>query len=217
MAVGAYQRVGVGGALAWALVDEDYAGEIFEIDLVDDAGVGGDDGEIAESGLAPAEEGVALFVALEFEERVHVEGVGGAEFVDLDGVVDDQFDRLEGVDQARIAAQRLHGVAHGGEVDDAGDSGEILEEDAAGGEGDFFFGLRVAVPGGEGADFFFGDVAAVFGAEKILEQDAEGEGQVRGGDALLVEGVEAVDFVFFGADFEGGAAVETVYGHDGFL
>jgi hypothetical protein len=31
-----------------------------------------------------------------------------------------------------------------------------------------------------------------------------------GGDALFVEGVEAVDFVFFLADFEEGAGVETV-------
>jgi hypothetical protein len=38
--------------------------------------------------LAPAEEGVTLFVALEFEERVYVEGGGAAEFVDLHGVVD---------------------------------------------------------------------------------------------------------------------------------
>jgi hypothetical protein len=35
------------------------------------------------------------------------------------------------------------------------------------------------------------------------------------GDALLVEGVEAVDFVFFAADFEGGAGVEAIDGHDG--
>jgi hypothetical protein len=32
---------------------------------------------------------------------------------------------------------------------------------------------------------------------------------------LLVEGIEPVDFVFFVADFEGGAAVETVQRHDG--
>jgi hypothetical protein len=38
-----------------------------------------------------------------------------------------------------------------------------------------------------------------------------------GRDALLVEGVEAVDFVFFFADFEGRAGVETVEGHDGLL
>jgi hypothetical protein len=38
-----------------------------------------------------------------------------------------------------------------------------------------------------------------------------------GGDALFVEGVEAVDIVFFLADFEGGAGVETVERHDGLL
>ena len=70
-------------------MDEDYAREVFEIHLVDDAGVGGDDGQIAKSGLTPAEEGVALFVALEFEQGIHVERLGRAEFVDLHGVIDD--------------------------------------------------------------------------------------------------------------------------------
>jgi hypothetical protein len=36
-----------------------------------------------------------------------------------------------------------------------------------------------------------------------------------GRDALLVERVEPVDVVFFLADFESGAAVETVQRHDG--
>ena len=40
-------------------------------------------------------------------------------------------------------------------------------------------------------------VAAVFGAQQVFEQDAQAEGEMFGGDALLVEGVEAVDFVFF--------------------
>ena len=105
MGVGAYESVGVGGAFAVCFVDEDYAGEVFEIDLVDDAGVGGDDGEVAEAGLSPAEEGVALFVALEFEQGVYVEGGGGAEFVDLNGVVDDEFDRLQRIDEGGIAAE----------------------------------------------------------------------------------------------------------------
>ena len=94
---------------------------------MDDAGVGRDDGEVAESGLAPAEERVSLFVALEFEEGIHVEGAGGAEFVDLDGMIDYEFDGLQRIDQRGVAAEVLHGVAHGGEIDDAGDAGEILE------------------------------------------------------------------------------------------
>ncbi len=32
---------------------------------------------------------------------------------------------------------------------------------------------------------------------------------------MLVEGVEAVDFVFLVADFEGGAGVEAIERHDG--
>ena len=56
-----------------------------------------------------------------------------------------------------------------------------------------------------------GHVAAVFGAQQVLEQDAQREGQMLGGDALLVERVEPVDFVFLAADGQGGAAVEAVH------
>ena len=104
VAVGADQGVGVGLALTWRLTHEDYAGQVFEIDLVDDAGIRRNDGEISESGLTPAEEGVALLVALEFEQRVHFERVAGAEFVDLDGVINDQFDGLQRINQGGVAA-----------------------------------------------------------------------------------------------------------------
>ena len=71
-------------------------------------------------------------------------------------------------------------------------------------------GLEFLFQAAHGADVFFLHVAAVFGAEKIFEQDAQGVREMFGGDALLVEGVEAVDFVFFVADFESGAGVEAV-------
>ncbi len=132
--------------LPLVFLHEDYTREIFEIHLMHDAGVGRDDGEVAETGLTPAKKRVTLFVALKFEKSIHIESVGGAEFIDLDGVVDDQFYRLQRIDKSRIAAQGLHGVAHGGQVDYAGDAGEILEKHAAGCEGDFFVGLRFAVP-----------------------------------------------------------------------
>jgi hypothetical protein len=125
-------------------------------------------------------------------------------------VVDDEFDGLQRIDERGVASELLHGIAHGGEVDDAGDAGEILEENAAGGEGDFRIGLGVFVPRREGADVFFLDVAAVFGAEEIFEEDAQAKREMFGGDALLVKGGEAVDFVFFVADFEGRAGVEAV-------
>ena len=91
-------------------------------------------------------------------------------------MIDDQFDRLQWIDQSGIASQGLHGVAHGRQIDYAGDAGEILEKHTAGAEGDFPVGLRFAIPVGEGAHFFLGDGATVFGAELILEQDAQREG-----------------------------------------
>ena len=65
-----------------------------------------------------------------------------------------------------------------------------------------FSGLEFLFQAARDADVFFFDVAAVFGAQKIFQQDAEGVRQMLGGDALFVEGVEAIDFVFFVADFE---------------
>jgi hypothetical protein len=83
----------------------------------------------------------------------------------------------------------FHGVAHGGKIHDAGDASEILQQNAAGCEGDFFIRLRPAVPFGESLHIFLFDVAAVFGAEQIFEQNAEREGQVCGRNSLLIKGV----------------------------
>src|SRR5258708_27652493 len=102
------------------------------------AGVRRDDFEILERGLAPAEKGVALDVALKFELGVEAKGVGVAEFVDLHGVVDDQLGGEERIDARGIGAHPLDGFAPGGEVDDGGDPGEILEEHARRPEGGFF-------------------------------------------------------------------------------
>jgi hypothetical protein len=54
-------------------------GEVLDVDLVDDAGVRRDDGEVLERALAPAQEGVALLVALELALGVALGGVAGAE------------------------------------------------------------------------------------------------------------------------------------------
>ena len=175
-----------------------------------DAHAGRHGGEVAEGGLAPLEEGVALAVALELEGGVEVVGAGGAELIDLDGVVDDELGGLERVDALGVAAEGLHGVAHGGEIDDGGDAGEVLHEDAGRHVGDLAGGLGVGVPVGEELDVVGGDAAAVFVAEEIFEKDAQGEGQAGEVDAGGFEGVEAEDGVGGGARLEGGLALEGV-------
>ena len=106
-----------------------------------------------------------------------VVGLGGAELVDLHGVVDDQFGGHERIDALGIAAEGLDGVAHGGEVDDGGDAGEVLHEDAGGHVGDFAAGLGLGVPVGEELDVVGGHVDAVFAAQQVFEQNFQAEGQ----------------------------------------
>ena len=159
--------------MAFGCCREDDAGEIFEIDLVADAHAGGNGGEVVEGGLAPLEEGVTLTIALELKRGVEVVGVDGAKLIDLDGVVDDELGGLEGVDFFRVAAKGLHGIAHGGEIDDGGDTGEILHEDAGGHVGDLTRGLGGGLPLGEKPDVVSGDSAAIFMAEQVFKQDTE--------------------------------------------
>ena len=71
-------------------VIKDHVGQIFEVDLMNDAGVRRHDAKVAEGFLAPAQEGIAFLIAAEFENRVFLKGLGGAEGVYLNGMVDYQ-------------------------------------------------------------------------------------------------------------------------------
>ena len=105
-----------------------------------------------------------------------------------------------------------HRVAHRGEVDDRGHAGEVLHDHAGGGEGDLLAGLRVRVPGRQRLDVLLRDGAVAFGAEEVLEQDLEAEGQA--GDVVGgLQGVESEDVEFAVADAQLGAGVEAVVGH----
>jgi hypothetical protein len=120
--VGADQRVRE--RLAVAGLDD--AAEVLEVDLVDDAGVRRDDLEVVERTLAPAQERIALPVALELELGVAQPRDRCRILVYLDGVVDHELRRQLRVDAGGVAAEVLHRVPHGGEVDDRGHAGEVL-------------------------------------------------------------------------------------------
>jgi hypothetical protein len=117
-------------------------------------------------------------------------------------MVDDEVDGDFRVHTVRLPTERLDGVPHGSEVDDAGDTGEVLEEDAGRRKGDLAMG-RLTGGGvtGEGLDVGGADVEAVLVAEEVLEEELErvrnpGEVGQRG------EGIEAVDVEALGADLE---------------
>ena len=186
--------------------------QVLEVDLVADAGAGRHHAEVVEGACAPAQELVALLVALVLDLDVLLEGVGRAEEIDLHGMVDDEVDRHQRVDLGGVAAQPLHGVAHGGKVDDGRHAGEVLHQHAGRPIGDLTRGGLVLQPLDHGADVVGLDAAAVLVAQQVLDQHLEGEGQL--GDArqpvLLGVGQREV-LVGLGADLEGLLAFEGIW------
>ena len=149
------------------------ARQIFEIHLVANAGIRRNDLEIVQGFLSPAQEGVALDVALKFEFRVEREGHVGAELVHLHGVVDHQFRGQQGIHFFRIAAQRANRFAHRGEIDDGGHAGKILQQHARGHEGNFLLRRGVGIPAGQRLDISGMNESPVLLAQKIFQQHAE--------------------------------------------
>ena len=105
-----------------------------------DSGAGRHDAHVREGLLAPAQKAVPLDVALELEGRVQFQGVRAPVDVGDHGMVDHEIDGHDRVDRARVAPQMLDGVPHGGEVDDAGNPGEVLEKDSGRRVGDLTAG-----------------------------------------------------------------------------
>jgi hypothetical protein len=95
-------------------------------------------------------------------------------------MVDDEIDGGERVDLLCVAAKRLHGIAHGGKIDDGRNASEILHQHAGGAKGDFPLGLAaIGQPVGNALNVLLPDGAPVFIAQQILEQDLQGIGQLR--------------------------------------
>ncbi len=131
--IGPDERVREGDPAAGAVRSvRDDGRQEFEVDLVDDARSRWHDPQVAEGGLRPAQELVALAVALVFALDVERERAGRPEPVDLDGMIDDEVCRHERVHRRRITAQVRHGVAHDREVHDRRDAGEVLEDHPGG-------------------------------------------------------------------------------------
>jgi hypothetical protein len=204
--VGADAGVGVGDTVA----DHHDAREVLDVDLVHDAGAGRDDLEVVEGALAPAQELVALTVALVLDLDVALERVGRAEHVGDDGVVDDHLGRRERVDPGGVAAELGHRLAHGGEVDDAGHAGEVLHDHARRRELDLLVGRGTGVPAGDRPDVVGRDVGAVLGAEQVLQEHLQREGQALDVEALSLDRVEPVDLVGLSVHVQGALGTEAV-------
>ncbi len=115
-----------------------------------------------------------------------------AEIVDHHRMVDDEIDFGERIDLFGIAAQRLHRIAHRGQIDHGGHAGQILHQHARGAERDFAVGGLGLEPGRHRLDVVGGDGLAVFVAQQVFQQHLQRIGQSGNAlQAVLLGGGEA--------------------------
>ena len=221
MRIGAHERIGIGDfdILRFAafrrkffLTSPNSLGEIFEIDLMANAGARGHDAEIVERALAPFQETITFAIAGIFEIDIGLESLGAAEGIDDDRVVDHEIDRNQRIDFLRIATELGHGVAHGGKIDHSRNASEILHQNTGRTEGDLAFRLAfIGEPFGNRLNILFGNRAAIFVTQKIFEQDLHRKRQFRNaGKPVLFRRFQRKIMIGFGTDAELFAAFETV-------
>ena len=201
--VGADERVGIDQA---AVAAEDDLRQVLEVHLVADAHARRHDAEATERLLPPAQQRVALLVALVLEHDVEPVALLRGERVDLHRVIDDEIHRHQRIDPLRVAAQARDGVAHRRQIDDARHAGEVLQEHARRTEGDLAVGLALGIPLEQRLDVVALDGAIVLVAQEVLEQHLERERQA----LPAFERGEAVQLVRSVADLERAFGPERV-------
>ena len=208
MRVGSHDGIGVNPSVRAVVAGHGQRGQVFQVHLVDDAGIRRDHAEIFKCGLPPAQKLVALTVAFEFQFRVRSECISRSESIDHDRVVNDEFGWRERIDLVRIATQFFHGAAHGCQIANRGHAGEILHQHASRHELNFSVGLCFGFPLGQSFDVAFANCAVVLVAEQVLEQNFQRERKFlevadplrfEGLERVVVEGFSAYLKVFFGA------------------
>src|SRR3546814_3610719 len=90
----------------------DHLREVFQVHLVADAGARRHHAEVVECRLAPAQEGVALTVALELHLHVLLEGVLAGVVIDHHRMVDNQIDRRQRSEEHTSELQSLMRISY---------------------------------------------------------------------------------------------------------
>ena len=207
MRVGAHTGIEIGqrGALR-ELLAHDHLRQIFDVDLVDDAGSRRHHAEVAEGLLSPAQELVAFAVALVFDVHVLFDRVGHAVLVDLHGMVDDHVGLDLRVDDLGVSPKILDRITHGGKIHNAGHASEILHDHAGRGELDLMARLCSRIPIQQCLDMIIRDVGAIDVAHQVLNENLQRIREMI--DARQIR--DAVKVVILAAHLQG---VELVVAH----
>ena len=162
MRIGAHQRVWIGDGAVGPIGRYHDSGEILQIHLVNDAGIGRHDPEVPKRVLPPAKKRVTLLIARELELGVQFEGIRLSEVIHLHRVVDDELHRLERVDTIGIAAEAQNPITHGGEIHDGRHPGKVLKQNPRRRKRNFLLHGALDVPTRQSLNVGSLDEAAVF-------------------------------------------------------
>lgn len=179
MGIRAIQRVGIGVSDVADRARPDHLRQIFQIDLMADAGTRRDDAELVERFLTPAQERITLAVALEFQRDILLERVLASGDVHHDGMVDHQIDGDERIDLLRITAERDDAIAHGRQIDHGRDACEVLHQNAGGLERHFLRGMGVLRPVNDRLRVLDAVGRTIRKAQDVFEQHFQADGQAR--------------------------------------
>ena len=130
----------------------------------------GHDAEIVKGPLGPFQKRIPFPVSFVLDFHVPSESVAACEIVDLNGVVYDQVYGNYGVYERRVSPFFLDHRPHGGKVDHAGNSREVLQYHPRGVVGNLpGLGIR-GIPLGEGLDVPLRNGLSVKVPEHVLKQ-----------------------------------------------
>jgi hypothetical protein len=159
------------------LVVENSSGEIFQVNLMADTRSGRNGQEVLKGRLSPLEEFESFVVSFEFDFFVSFSGISSLGNIDLNGVINDQIDGDQGVDLLGITTKASHSVSHGSQIDNTGDTGEILQEDTSGLERNFDGFAAGLGPVKNLFNISGFNVEFVAVSESAFQKDSDGEGE----------------------------------------
>ena len=150
-------------------------GQIFQVDLMHDSYPRRNDSELVKGLHSPLQELIAGPVAPELHLHVQTQGLGASRIVHLYGMVHHQVHRDQGFDPLGPSAHSGHRGSHGGQIDQQGDAGEVLEHDAGHHKRNFLRAGGGGLPVGQGMNVLLRDPFPVKIAEQGFQNDSEAD------------------------------------------
>ena len=123
-------------------------------------------------------------------------------------MVDDQLRRRQRIDTVCLAAEFDNRIAHCRKIDDGGNAGKVLQDDAARGKGNFRTRGSLGVPVSERQDIVARNVTTVLMTQQVFEQDLERVGQAI--DMAFCNGVEPENLIVLAANLKRCTSAEAV-------